>query len=116
MKTRQFKQLASKGFDARLPLLIEGLKAIAANVSRITGELEVCNGARAYRAAELLTNVGKEEIGKFLILIDSCRAPESDQATISRQFGRAGNHLAKLINAQIADYNIASQEELLRAV
>src|SRR5690349_17265668 len=36
MKTRQFKQLASKGFDARLPLLIEGLETIAANVSRIT--------------------------------------------------------------------------------
>jgi hypothetical protein len=116
MKTRQFRQLASKGFDARLPLLIDGLETIGANISRIAAELQVCNSAQASRAAGLLANVGKEEAGKFLILIDSCRAPESDQGAISRQFGRAGNHLAKLIYAQVADYRIASQEELLRAV
>jgi AbiV family abortive infection protein len=116
MKTRQFKQLAGRGFTQRLPLLIEGLAAIATNVRHIAAELDVCVDAQAYRAAELLRNIGREEAGKFLILIDSSRAPGSDQATISRQFDRAGNHLAKLIYAQVADYSIASQPELLRAI
>jgi AbiV family abortive infection protein len=116
MKTRQFKQLAGKGFTQRLPLLIEGLAAIATNVRSIAAELNVCVDAQAYRAAKLLRNISREEAGKFLVLIDSCRAPGSDQATISRQFERAGNHLAKLIYAQVADYSIASQPELLRAI
>jgi AbiV family abortive infection protein len=116
MKTRQFKQLAGKGFDQRLPLLIEGLEAIATNVGRIAAEHDVCAKAGAYKAAELLRVVGREEAGKFLILIDSCRAPESHPEAISRQFSRAGNHLAKLIYAQIADYSIASQNELVRCV
>jgi len=116
MRTRQFKQLAGKGFTQRLPLLIEGLAAIATNVRRIAAELDVCVDAQAYRAAELLRNIGREKAGKFLILIDSCRSPGSPQATISRQLDRAGNHLAKLIYAQVADYSIASQPELLRAI
>ena len=116
MKTCQFKQLASRGFDQRLPLLIEGLEAIAKNIDAIATEFDVCAKAPAFRAAELHRIIGQEEAGKFLILIESCRAPEVDQATIARQFSRAGNHLAKLIYAQIADYSIASQEELLRAI
>ena len=60
--------------------------------------------------------MGQEEAGKFLVLIDSCRSPSSDASTIACQFDRARNHLAKLIYAQIADYSIASQEELLGAV
>src|SRR5437588_7855023 len=116
VKTRQFKQLAGKGFIQRLPLLVEGLEAIATNVGRIASEMDIWTQAGAYRAAEMLRTLGREESGKFLILIDSCRAPDSDQATISRQFERAGKHLAKLIYAQMADYSIASQRELLRAI
>ena len=116
MKTRQFKQLAGRGFEQRLPLLLEGLQAIAQNVDAIAAEFQICANAGAFRAAELHRIIGQEEAGKFLVLIDSCRAPHADGATISRQFGRAGNHLAKLIYAQIADYSIASQRELLRAI
>lgn len=101
---------------ARLPLLLEGLAAIGANVQRIAEQIEVCAKANAYGAGRLLRNVGNEEAGKFLILIDSCRSPNSSPKTLSRQFGRAGNHLAKLIYARIADYSIASQSELVEAV
>src|SRR6266550_9060606 len=116
MKTRQFRQLAGMSFKQRLPLLVRGLDAVAANVRRLAGERETCAEAGAHQAAELLRNVAREEAGKFLVLIDTCRAPVGDDATISRQFDRAGNHLAKLIYAQIADYSIASQPELLRAI
>lgn len=117
MKTRQFRQLAGLSFNARLPLLVEGLEVIGANIAAIAAELEEL-GARpaTNRAARLLSNVGQEEAGKFLVLIDSCRSPSSDASTIACQFDRARNHLAKLIYAQIADYSIASQEELLGAV
>jgi AbiV family abortive infection protein len=103
-------------FAQRLPLLVEGLDAIAANLHRISLERVTCTQAGAHHAAELLRNIGREEAGKFLVLIDTCRAPASDQAIISRQFDRARVHLAKLIYAQMVDYSIASQRELLRAV
>jgi AbiV family abortive infection protein len=72
--------------------------------------------AQLYTAAQLLANVAKEEAGKFLVLLDSCRAPDASDATISRQFGRAADHLAKLMYAEMVDYSIASQGELLRAI
>jgi AbiV family abortive infection protein len=116
VKPRQFRRLADIKFAQRLPLLVEGLEAIGANVERFATELDVCSAAGAYRAAQVLWNLTMEEAGKFLILIDSCRSPESDQATMSAHFHRAGNHLAKLIYAQMADYSIASQGELVRAI
>jgi AbiV family abortive infection protein len=116
VKTRQFKQLGGMALMQRLPLLVQGLEAVAANVRRIAAERVVCAEAGAHHAAELLRNLGREEAGKFLVLLDTCRAPASAPATISRQFDRARIHLAKLIYAQIADYSIASQRELLRAV
>jgi AbiV family abortive infection protein len=116
MKTRQFRQLANKTFTQRLPLLIEGLEALTVNLDQLAADFDASVDAKAYRAAEMLRNVAREEAGKFLILIDSCRAPDSSPQHLSRQFARAGNHLAKLIYDQIADYSIASQGELLRAV
>ena len=50
------------------------------------------------------------------MLIDAFRSPAAGPAELSRQFARAGQHLPKLIYAQIADYLIASQTELLAAV
>ncbi|MDQ2959803.1 MAG: AbiV family abortive infection protein [Candidatus Dormibacteraeota bacterium] len=116
MKARQFRQLANKTFAQRLPLLIEGLEALTVNLDRLAADFDLSVHAKAYRAAEMVRNVAREEGGKFLILIDSCRAPDSSPQQLSRQFARAGNHLAKLIYDQIADYSIASQDELLRAV
>lgn len=77
---------------------------------------EACNESSSFRAARLLRNVGREEAGKFLILIDAYRSPASDQAALSRQFGRAKDHLSKLVYAQVADYSIGSQSEMLSAV
>jgi AbiV family abortive infection protein len=116
MKSRQFKQLGGLAQRHRLPLLVQGLEAVAANVRRIAADRVICAEAGAHYAAELLRNLGREEAGKFLVLIDTCRAPASPPATISHQFDRAGSHLAKLIYSHIADYSIASQSELLRAV
>lgn len=100
----------------RVERVLEGLVAIGENVATLADELEKCNKARAFRSARLVNNVAWEEAGKFLILIDEWRAPEAEQAAISRQFKRAGNHLSKLIYAQMADYAIASQKELLGAI
>lgn len=116
MKTRQFKQLAGVSPVRRAVLVVEGLDAIASNVAKLVEDLEKCNVEGAYRAARMVRNVGREEAGKFLVLIDAWRAPEVDARTLSRQFARAGDHLPKLIYAQIADYSIASQRELVGAV
>ena len=116
MKTRQFQQLAGVPRADRADLVLEGLRAIAENVGALASELKKCNEARALRAAELVYNAGREEAGKFLILIDVWRSPGAGQRVISRQFWRAGDHLSKLIYAQMADYSIASQAELLNAI
>lgn len=116
MKTRQVKQLAGLPKSKRQSLTVEGLQTIGANVARLAEELEHCNEASAYRAARLVNNVGREEAGKFLVLIDAYRSPTASQATLARQFWRAGDHLSKLLYAQIADYSIGSQGELIRAV
>src|SRR5437868_3894618 len=100
MKPRQFKQMANLNSKRRRELLVQGLQELGAHVAHIVHEISVCNDAGAYRAARLLRNVGYEESGKFLVLIDSCRSPESDKATLTRQFDRAADHLAKLIYAQ----------------
>lgn len=116
MKTRQFRQLAGLSSERRAELIAEGLHRIAENVTRLANELKRCDAAGAHRAADLIYNVGREEAGKFLVLIDAFRAPNADQKTISDHFARAGDHLCKLIYAQIADYSIASQSELLGVV
>lgn len=116
MITRQFKRLAGLSKADRTRLAVEGLLNIGANVASLAKELEKCTSAGAFRAARLTYNVGREEAGKFLILIDAWRAPGAKQRVISRQFERAGIHLAKMIYAQIADYSISSQAELQRAV
>lgn len=116
MKTRQFKRLAGLPRRNRDPLVVEGLTELAANVARLAEEIERCNKAHAFGGARLAYNAGREEAGKFLVLVDAYRAPDASQAASSRQFARAGNHLAKLIYAQIADYSIATYEELLGAV
>lgn len=116
MKPRQFKKLLTVSKGDRDALLIEGLEAIGSNVSRLANEVEKCNEVKAYRAAGLTRNVAREEAGKFLVLVDLFRSPDSKQSAVSRQLGRASTHLAKLIYAQMADYLIASQGELMRAV
>ena len=116
MKTRQFRQLANLPPPKRAALVVEGLLAIGANVATLAKELEQCNEASADRAARLVYNAAREEAGKFLILIDVYRAPAVDQPTICRQFARAGDHLSKLVYAEMADYAIASRDELLCAV
>lgn len=116
VKARQFHRLAGLPKRQCQQLVLEGLHSLGENIATIAKELEVCNEARSSRAARLLHNVGKEEAGKFLLLIDAWRSPSSDQARIARQFRRAGDHLSKLIYAQVADYSIGSQGELLGAV
>jgi hypothetical protein len=95
MKTRQFKQLANISSSRRDALIIEGLTAISCSINTIVSELESCEKAGTPRAGRLLRNVGFEEAGKFLILLDLYRCPNADQQATVAQLGRAGNHLAK---------------------
>ena len=60
-----------------------GLSVIAANVcEQLMAELEACKASDLRRASVLLANLGREEAGKFLILIDIYRSPGSVQETV----------------------------------
>lgn len=115
MKSRQFKQLASGPKDRRLSLLLEGLKKTAEHVGSLAAEAEAANEAEATHAARLVTNVATEEAGKFLLLLDGHRV-SVDQKKLGVHYHRAGNHLAKLLYAQMADYRIADYAELRNAI
>lgn len=97
-------------------MVLDGLALIASNVSRLAESLERCADVGAHPSARLTYNAGREEAGKFLALVDLYRAPQAGQGTVAKHVRRCGNHLAKLLYAQIADYSIASQGELVRAV
>ena len=56
MKTRQFKRLASIAPARRVNVVIEGLRAIGANVLALATELAKCNEAHAFRSARLAYN------------------------------------------------------------
>lgn len=115
MKSRQFRQLASGPKDRRRRLLIEGLNAIAEHVANLANQAEAANEAQAFHAAKLVTNVATEEAGKFLLLLDGHRV-QIGQKELGDHYHRAGDHLAKLLYAQMADYRIADYAELVEAV
>ncbi len=100
----------------RAEFVVEGLKAVGANVSAIADEIRGCSDAELSRAGTALANIAQEEAGKFLILMDAYRSPLSEETTLEKQFGRAQSHLPKLIYAYIANSRIASQAELMRAL
>lgn len=116
LKTRQFARLAGISRRERDSLILDGLVMIAQNVAALSASLERCVKSGAHKSARLTYNAGREEAGKFLVLIDLYRAPHADQATLARQVKRCGNHLGKLLYAQMADYAIASQGELVAAI
>ena len=116
MKTRQFVQLGGVSRPQRDELLVDGLKIIATAIENLKLEFDICAEAGAHRAARLVRNAAVEEAGKFLLLIDHFRDPDATQAEQTKHFRRAGNHLAKLLYAQIADYSIGDRRELQGAV
>jgi hypothetical protein len=114
--TRQFKQLANRNAHDRDVLLIDGLTRIGASVRALVDEWINAESIGAHRACKLVRNTAREEAGKFLLLLDHYRDPTATQAQRSAHFKRGGDHLAKLIYAQITDYSIASYDELRSAV
>jgi len=116
MQTRKFHQLANLRPADRNTALAEGLELIAASVEQVLAEVRLANAAGAHRAAHLMCNIGREEAGKFLALIDTARDPSLRGAKLGWQLKRAGDHLCKLIYSQMADYSIGSTEELRAAI
>ncbi len=89
---------------------------IASQVNSLEEDVQSIKNIRVHRAHSLLRSVAREEAGKFLVLLDLYRCPAADQSLRSRQYSRAGSHLAKLIYAEATDARIATQGELLRLV
>lgn len=116
MLSRQFKRLANLSAADRDQMLVDGLRLIGDRIEAYVSEWVAAESVGANRACKLLRNTAREEAGKFLLLLDHYRDPAASQAQRSKHFARAGQHLSKLIYAQIADYSIASFAELTSAV
>lgn len=116
MISRQFHRLLSGPKEVHEELLVEGLLKIADAVAHIVHELESAQGLGLCRATRLLRNVGREEAGKFLLLLDVFRSGRLSQRERSDHLRRAGDHLPKLLYAQMTDYAIGSRTEMARAL
>lgn len=97
-------------------MLIEGLTRIGESVGVMAREIELADDAEAPTAARVLRNVCREEAGKFLLLLDLYRMPKISQGQMSTHLHRAGDHLAKLLYAQMADFAIGDRREMSRAI
>jgi AbiV family abortive infection protein len=116
VKTRQFHRLHNLPAARRFEMLSEGLDHLHTQIERFANELDRCGTVDMVQASVLLRSVAREEAGKFFILVDSCRTDQRNHAAITDHLRAAGQHLPKLIAAQVADYSIGSQQEMLGAI
>ena len=94
-RPRRYDQLASVPKPEFFGVLGEGMDAIASHVKTLVAAANRSYDARDSLAAEILMTIAREEVGKFLILLDAARIPQNDQTRMTSQLKRAGNHLAK---------------------
>ena len=113
VKPRQFKQLLSFPPKERDALICEGLGLLGSRLRLLASEIDQ---QPVGVALELLAGIAGEEAGKALILIDIYRSPRASQAVVSRQLGRASQHLPKLLYRQMVDYRIGDRTELVGAL
>lgn len=113
VKPKQFQQLAGLPASDYLIALAHGLDAVAENCSALVDSVAALSGSRNYRGASVLHSVALEEAGKFLILLDAVRMGRRNQAGLSEQLKRAGNHLAKGLYARAAGMKPQDYKELL---
>lgn len=111
MQVRQFHQLANRPKEF-LPMLAEGLAAIAEHCRALEKAAESSYGAKQYRAAAVLRSVAFEEAGKFLILLDAVRLGRGDTDLLVAQLRRASDHLSKGLYALAIDCRPADLNEL----
>ena len=111
MQVRQFHQLANRPNEF-LPMLAEGLAAIAEHCRALETAAERSYEAKQYRAAAILRSVAFEEAGKFLILLDAIRLGRGDKELLVEQLKRAGDHLSKGLYASAVDCRAANLKEL----
>lgn len=116
MKTRQFKQLAALNPRDRTEAILEGLELIAESVALMIDEIDRCAEAKAFRANRVMRNAGREEAGKFLLLLDLYRTASPSQKLVSDHLKLAGNHTVKLVYAQMADFSIGHRKEMVEAI
>lgn len=111
-RARRYDQLASVPKAEFLRVLAEGMAAIVSHVETLVGAAERCCDAGDSLAAEILLAIAREEVGKFLILLDAARIPQTAQERMTRQLKRAGDHLAKSLYFEIADLRPAFLSEI----
>ena len=111
MEVRQFHKLANRP-DEILPLLAQGLAAIAEHCRALETAAEHSYEAKQYRAAAILRSVAFEEAGKFLILLDAVRLGRADKELLVKQLRRAADHPSKGLYASAIDCRPADLKRL----
>jgi AbiV family abortive infection protein len=114
VKTRQFHRLAGEPRDRFYALLAEGLTSIAEHCLHLDSAARTLAAGGDTRSAFVLDTLAREEAGKYLVLLDVARAGRRDQARLSTQLKRAGDHLAKGLYAAVARIRPGDYAELLR--
>lgn len=85
--------------------LEQGLTLAGQNVARLASAATVLGDQGHTRPANILASHASDEAGKFLILVDAARCPRDRLAAHLR---RAGDHLARLLFAEVASWHAAT--------
>jgi len=72
-KPRQFKKLAKLKGSSFYEAIAEGISLTGRHVGTMSAAIETLTDQEHFVAAEMLEVLAKEEIGKFLILVDAAR-------------------------------------------
>ena len=88
------------------------MEAIASHVETLVASARRSDAAGDRLAAKILLAIGREEAGKFFILVDAARIPRKCQRRMTSQLKRAGNHLAKSLYFEAMDGRPATLSEI----
>ena len=113
-RPRQYDQLASVPKAEFFDVLGRGLEAIASHVEMLVASAMRSDAAGDRLAAKILLAIGREEAGKFFILVDAARIPRKCQRRMTSQLKRAGDHLAKSLYFEAMDGRPATLSEIER--
>jgi hypothetical protein len=113
-KPKRFVRLGELPDDKLFPELEQGLTLAGQNVGRLASAATVLAEQGHVRPANILGGHASDEAGKFLILLDAARCPRGPQ--LAAHLRRAGDHLSRLLFAEVASWHAVTYGEMVRYI
>ena len=103
MEARALKSILSLPLAERFEIVSEGLFHLCEHVETLRGAVQTLIDSEQPRGAAILDGAAIEETGKVFVLLDWARAGSSRQAAQKRTLSQFYDHVARGIQARLAD-------------